>query len=71
MNVLDALDESGHAVRGSRWVRIAHRLGGTVRKPSITIMIINAIRNGEVMEEDMVRGMVKVMAKNVERELND
>ena len=67
--VLDALDKSGMpfeiaiGTNGLVWVNSP--------EPSITIMIVNAIRNSEVMAEDMVRGMVKVMAKNVKRELND
>ena len=67
--VLDALDKSGMpfeiaiGTNGVVWVNSP--------EPSITIMIVNAIRNSEVMAEDLVRGMVKVMVKNVKRELND
>jgi exosome complex RNA-binding protein Rrp4 len=39
-------------------------------EPLMTIVISNAIRNSEVMAEDLVRGMVKVMVKNAKKELD-
>eukprot|EP00984_Skeletonema_dohrnii_P015919 scaffold6990_cov87-Skeletonema_dohrnii-CCMP3373.AAC.1 len=67
--VLSALDKSGIpfeiaiGVNGMVWVNSPD--------PEITIMISNAIKNSEVMPEDKVRGMVKVMVKNVKKELMD
>lgn len=67
--VLSALDKSGIPFEiaigsnGMVWVNSP--------EPEITIMILNAIKNSEVMPEDKVRGMVKVMVKNVKRELMD
>jgi exosome complex component RRP40 len=67
--VLSALDKSGISfeiaigVNGMVWVNSP--------EPEITIMILNAIKNSEVMPEDKVRGMVKVMVKNVKKELMD
>jgi exosome complex RNA-binding protein Rrp4 len=67
--VLSALDKSGIpfeiaiGVNGMVWVNSP--------EPEITIMILNAIKNSEVMPEDKVRGMVKVMVKNVKKELMD
>mmetsp|Transcript_1267 Transcript_1267/g.2283 ORF Transcript_1267/g.2283 Transcript_1267/m.2283 type:complete len:364 (-) Transcript_1267:726-1817(-) len=67
--VLSALDKSGIpfeiaiGVNGMVWVNSPD--------PEITIMILNAIKNSEVMPEDKVRGMVKVMVKNVKKELMD
>mmetsp|Transcript_7231 Transcript_7231/g.10536 ORF Transcript_7231/g.10536 Transcript_7231/m.10536 type:complete len:365 (-) Transcript_7231:36-1130(-) len=67
--VLSALDKSGVpfeiaiGVNGMVWVNSPD--------PEITIMIFNAIKNSEVMPEDKVRGMVKVMVKNVKKELMD
>lgn len=65
--VLAALDKSGIpfeiavGVNGMVWVNSP--------EPEITIMILNAIKNSEVMDEERVRGMVKVMVKNVKKEL--
>lgn len=67
--VLSALDKSGIpfeiaiGVNGMVWLNSP--------EPEITIMILNAIKNSEVMPEDKVRGMVKVMVKNVKKELMD
>ena len=67
--VLSALDESGipfeiaSGVNGMVWVNSPD--------PEITIMILNAIKNSEVMPEDKVRGTVKAMVKNVKKELMD
>jgi len=66
---LSALDKSGMpfeiatGVNGVVWVNSP--------EPEITIMIMNAIKNSEVMTEEQVRGMVKVMAKQVKKELVD
>ena len=66
---LAALDKSGipfeiaTGVNGMVWVNSP--------APEITIMIMNAIKNSEVMEEEKVRGMVKVMAKQVKKELEE
>jgi exosome complex component RRP40 len=66
--VLDALDRSGVPFE------IAVGVNGVVwtnsPEPSMTIVITNAIRNSEVMAEDLVRGMVKVMVKNAKKELD-
>ena len=66
--VLDALDRSGVPFE------IAVGVNGVVwansPEPSMTIVIANAIRNSEVMAEDLVRGMVKVMVKNAKKELD-
>lgn len=67
--VLSALDKSGipfeiaMGVNGMVWVNSP--------EPEITIMLTNAIKNSEVMAEEQVRGMVKVMVKNVKKELED
>ncbi|KAL3771449.1 hypothetical protein ACHAW5_000104 [Stephanodiscus triporus] len=67
--VLDALDKSGVpfeiavGTNGVVWVNAP--------EPRITIMIVNAIKNSEVMAEDLVRGMVKIMVKNVKKESDD
>ncbi|KAL7536437.1 hypothetical protein ACHAWF_005462 [Thalassiosira exigua] len=67
--VLSALDKSGvpfeiaTGVNGVVWVNSP--------EAEITIFIMNAIKNSEVMTEEQVRGMVKVMAKNVKKELQD
>lgn len=64
-----ALDKSGIpfeiaiGVNGMVWVNSP--------AGEITIMILNAIKNSEVMTEEEVRGMVKVMVKNVKKELED
>lgn len=66
---LAALDKSGVpfeiaiGVNGMVWVNSP--------AGEITIMILNAIKNSEVMTEEEVRGMVKVMVKNVKKELED
>ena len=66
--VLDALDRSKVPFE------IAVGANGVVwtnsPEPSMTIVISNAIRNSEVMAEDLVRGMVKVMVKNARKELD-
>ena len=65
---LAALDKSGIpfeiavGVNGMVWVNSP--------AAEITIMICNALRNSEVMEEESVGGMVKVMARNVKKELD-
>ena len=67
--VLDALDKAGMTfeivigVNGVVWVNSP--------EPLITIMIVNAIKNSEVMAEELVRGMVKAMVKNVKKELDE
>mmetsp|Transcript_15384 Transcript_15384/g.32553 ORF Transcript_15384/g.32553 Transcript_15384/m.32553 type:complete len:369 (+) Transcript_15384:67-1173(+) len=67
--LLSALDKSGIpfeiavGVNGMAWVNSP--------APEITIMILNAVKNSEVMDEERVRGMVKVMVKNVKKELED
>jgi len=67
--VLAALDKSGIpfeiaiGVNGMVWVNSP--------EAEITIMILNALKNSEVMTEEQVRGMVKVMVKNVKKELED
>lgn len=66
--VLDALDRSkvpfeiAVGVNGVVWTNSP--------EPLMTIVISNAIRNSEVMAEDLVRGMVKVMVKNAKKELD-
>jgi len=61
--VLAALDASGVpfevavGVNGMLWVHSA--------EPEYTIMIVNAIRNSEVMTPEQVRGMVKALVKTV------
>lgn len=65
---LSALDKSGIpfeiaiGVNGMVWLNSP--------EPEITIMICNAIKNSEVMSEENVRGMIKVMVKNVKKELD-
>lgn len=67
--VLDALDTAGMTfeivigVNGVVWVNSP--------EPLISIMIVNAIKNSEVMVEELVRGMVKAMVKNVKKELDE
>ncbi|KAL3800904.1 hypothetical protein ACHAW5_009914 [Stephanodiscus triporus] len=67
--VLDALDKSGVpfeiavGTNGIVWVNAP--------EPRITIMIVYGIKNSEVMAEDLVRGMVKIMVKNVKKESDD
>jgi len=67
--VLSALDKSGipfeiaMGVNGMVWVNSP--------EAEITIMLTNAIKNSEVMSEVQVRGMVKVLVKNVKKELED
>lgn len=67
--VLAALDKSGIpfeiaiGVNGMVWVNSP--------EAEITIMVLNAIKNSEVMTEEQVRGTVKVMVKNVKKELDD
>ena len=64
----DALDKAGMTfeivigVNGVVWVNSP--------EPLITIMIVNAIKNSEVMAEELVWGMVKAMVKNVKKELD-
>ena len=66
--MLDALDRSkvpfeiAVGVNGVVWTNSP--------EPLMTIVISNAIRNSEVMAEDLVRGMVKVMVKNAKKELD-
>ncbi|KAL7536397.1 hypothetical protein ACHAXR_007135 [Thalassiosira sp. AJA248-18] len=65
--VLTALDKSGIpfeiaiGVNGMVWLNSP--------EPEITVMLLNAIKNSEVMAEEQVRGMVKVMVKNVKKQL--
>ena len=67
--VLSALDQSGIpfeiavGVNGMVWVNSP--------EAEYTIMILNAIRNSEVMGGEQVRGMVKVLVKGVKRELEE
>ncbi|KAL9183922.1 hypothetical protein ACHAXT_004778 [Thalassiosira profunda] len=66
---LAALDKSGIpfeiaiGVNGMVWVNSP--------APEITIMLLNALKNSEVMTEEQVRGMVKAMVKTVKKELED
>lgn len=67
--VLSALDQSGIpfeiavGVNGLVWVN----------SPEVeyTIMILNAIKNSEVMTVEQVRGMVKVLVRNVKKEFEE
>ena len=67
--VLAALDKSGIpfeiaiGVNGMVWVNSP--------EPEITIMLLNALKNSEVMNEEQVRGMVKVMVRQVKKELDE
>lgn len=66
---LSALDKSGIpfeiavGVNGMVWVNSP--------AAEITITIVNCLKNSEVMDEERVRGMVRVMVKNVKKELED
>ena len=67
--VLAALDKSSIpfeiaiGVNGMVWINSP--------EPEITIMLLNAIKNSEVMNEEQVRGMIKMMVKNVKKELEE
>ena len=67
--VLAALDKSGIpfeiaiGVNGIVWVNSP--------EPEITIMLLNALKNSEVTNEEQVRGMVKVMVRQVKKELEE
>ena len=66
---LVALDKSGIpfeiaiGTNGMVWVNSP--------EPEITIMLLNALRNSEVMNDEQVHGMIKIMVKNVKKELED
>ena len=66
---LDALDRSGIpfelavGANGVVWVN------GPA--PRAIVAVLNVIRNSEVMSEEQVRGMVKVLARNVKKEMGD
>ena len=40
-------------------------------EPEITITILNAIKNSEVMNDEQIRGVVKKMVRNCKKELQD
>lgn len=67
--VLAALDQSGVpfeiavGVNGMVWVNSS--------EAEYMIMILNAIKNSEVMTKEQVRGMVKMMVKNVKKQFED
>ncbi|KAL3802347.1 hypothetical protein HJC23_007172 [Cyclotella cryptica] len=67
--VLSALDQSGIpfeiaiGVNGMVWVNSP--------ESEYTITVLNAIQNSEVMSAEQVRGMVKMMAKNVKKKIEE
>mmetsp|Transcript_17309 Transcript_17309/g.24444 ORF Transcript_17309/g.24444 Transcript_17309/m.24444 type:complete len:290 (-) Transcript_17309:124-993(-) len=67
--VLDALGNAGLpfeiciGVNGMIWIHST--------RPEYTILILNAIRNSEVMTEAQVKGMVKAIVKTVKRQIMD
>mmetsp|Transcript_27235 Transcript_27235/g.56270 ORF Transcript_27235/g.56270 Transcript_27235/m.56270 type:complete len:380 (-) Transcript_27235:128-1267(-) len=67
--VLAALDQSGVpfeiavGVNGMVWVNSS--------EAGYMIMILNAIKNSEVMTKEQIRGMVKMMVKNVKKQFED
>ena len=66
---LSALDKSGIpfeiavGVNGMVWINSS--------EPEITITILNAIKNSEVMNDEQIRGVVKKMVRNCKKELQD